>query len=169
MGNNFQQLKVICLGPSILPSLLLQAGFKCCKHCTKNVSSYEGNCRYEREGGLTLSGKNTFQAVQHVLGLLCDFWSLNNVNTYKFSFKYEIHIYEYEKKIIYTWRHTFWKYRIKFSKFTKILWFNFLLNKENHWTITSHIYFLSNAKLILSKYDLTKLVIPDLNHTPSHE
>lgn len=51
-----------------------------------------------REKGAWHYGKNTFQAVQHVLGLLCDFWSLNNVNTYKFSFKYEIHIYEYEKK-----------------------------------------------------------------------
>lgn len=47
---------------------------------------------------MILSGKDTFQAVQHVLGLLCDLWSLNNVNAYKFSSEYEIHTYEYEKE-----------------------------------------------------------------------
>lgn len=98
MGDNFQHLKVICLGASILPSLLLQGGFKCFKYPTNNVSAYEGNSRYDGEGGLILSGKDTFQAVQHVLGLLCDLWSLNNVNAYKFSSEYEIHTYEYEKE-----------------------------------------------------------------------
>lgn len=31
------------------------------------------------------------------------------------------------------------------------MWFNFLLNKENHWNITSCTYFLSTVKRILSK------------------
>lgn len=65
---------------------------------TNGVSAYEVNCRHEGEGGLILSGEDTFQVLQQILGLVCILSSLNIVNAYKFYFEHEIHMYEYEKE-----------------------------------------------------------------------
>lgn len=45
-----------------------------------------------------LSREAAFQVLQHILGLQHVFSSLNYVNAYEISYKYEIHLDEYEKE-----------------------------------------------------------------------